>query len=744
MLDRNAMAQLKGLREELEAQNERTEATIKGTQHRYGFAVTADGREIFIPPDEMLKVLPGDKAAICIRPAAPVKGKKDKAGRTVAEVERLIETGLDTFVGHVVQKGKATFVVPDIPGLSRWLFIPPHARNGVATGDLVSCALLRHPIKDGKPSAKVLERLGDATTPGVENRYCAARAGLPEPWTDKSAEPLINAAQSIDPFTDSARQDLTHLSFVSIDAARTVDIDDALHAEVTQQGWQLSVAVADPTAYLSGMEALPEQLAHRGASVYFHGDMIAMLPEAISQGLCALSEDTPRPALVCQMEITESGEISDFTFQKAVIRSRAKLAYAAVDRYVTGNSDELIAHTNPLEALVQVYRTLRARREAQELVMEERREYRWILGEDKQIAEVDSFEKLASQHLVEECMIAANKCAAQFLKAANAPGPFVVHRGFRADRLEEAKTFLEKHQPELKETALDTVAGYRTILADLSREDQAQPLRDMVNRLLSRATLTDKAGPHMGLATEAYTNFTSPLRKALDFFVHLQISACLAGNAAAAYPVKRLADITRAIGRSREAVAAADRRLTANYLHKLKKAGQVRFKGHVSHISSSGFTVKLEENGLEGLVDLRPEKEKFSFDKWTMSLTSTTRRFQLMQVVEVDFIDAPAEGDFLALFKLAEGCGLKPQKATPAETIAKTLAEATTASKEQPAQAREETAPTEPVPEVDAKPESEVALATDAEAQTPASPDANAEAEAKSETEKPVPPTTPE
>ena len=337
-------------------------------------------------------------------------------------------------------------------------------------------------------------------------------------------------------------------------------------------------------------------------------------------------------------------------------------------------------------------------------------------------------------------MIAANKCAAQFLKAANAPGPFVVHRGFRADRLEEAKTFLEKHRPELKETALDTVLGYRTILADLSREDHAQPLRDMVNRLLSRATLTDKAGPHMGLATEAYTNFTSPLRKALDFFVHLQIAACLAGNAAPAYPVKRLSDITRAIGRSREAVAAADRRLTANYLHKLKKAGQVQFKGHVSHISSSGFTVKLEEYGFEGLVDLRPEKEKFSFDKWTMSLTSTTRRFQLMQVVEVDFIDAPAEGDFLALFKLAKGCGLKPQKATPAEALAKTLAEATTSA--EPTGAPEDTGPVKSAPEVTTEPE------TESSAQAVLSGAAEggdiAPMEASGETAKPSTPATPE
>ena len=259
-------------------------------------------------------------------------------------------------------------------------------------------------------------------------------------------------------------------------------------------------------------------------------------------------------------------------------------------------------------------------------------------------------------------MIAANKCAAQFLRDTGAPGPFVVHRGFRADRVEEAKTFLEKHRSELKDTALDTIEGYRAVLADLGRDEHGAPLREMVNRLLSRALLSDQPGPHMGLATEAYTNFTSPLRKALDFYVHLQISAKLTGNSDINYPIDQLPEITRAIGRSREAVSAADRRLTSRYLNRLKAEGRSRFNGKVNHITSSGFTVKLDDNGLEGLVDLRPEEEKFSFDKWTMSLTSTTRRFELLQPVEVEFIDAPADGDYLALFALVEGCGLKPPK----------------------------------------------------------------------------------
>ncbi len=668
MFNRNAMAQLKGLRDELEAQNERTEATVKGTQHRYGFAVTADGREIFIPPDEMLKVLPGDKIAICIRPAKKTEGKQGKAGRTVADIERLVESGLNEFVGRVVQKGKATFVVPDLPNLSRWLFIPPHARNGITAGDLVACALLRHPFKDGKPSAKVLKHLGTAETPGIENQYCAARAALPSEWSDKSAQPLVQAAAKQTPLQDTSRLDLTDLPFVSIDGARTVDIDDAVHAEVTQQGWQLSVAVADPTAYLGEMTELPLWLAERGASVYFHGDVIPMLPEAIGQALCALAENVARPALVCQMQTAETGEIKSHAFHKAIVRSHAKLTYSTVERYIVGGSDELIAHTNPLEALVQVYRKLREHREAHELVMETRKEYRWILDENKQIDSIERFEKMASQYLIEECMIAANKCAGKFLSEARAPGPFVNHQGFRTDRLGEAKTFLQKHREDLSDVAIDTITGYRTVLADLGQHDHALPLRDMVNRLLSRAHLSQTAGPHMGLATEVYTNFTSPLRKALDFYVHLQISACLANDPSAHYPVAQLAEITRSLGRSRAAINAADRRLAANYLQKLKAAGHDRFNGTVSHITSSGFTVKLDDSGLEGLIDLRPEAEKFSFDKWTMSLTSTTRRFQLAQAVDVRFVDAPVEGDFLSRFALVDGCGVKPPKEPKTDT----------------------------------------------------------------------------
>jgi len=658
MLNNDAMAQLKGLKQQIEAQKEHAEATVKGTQNRYGFAVVGDGREVFIPPDEMLKVLPGDRVRICIRPATGPKAK----GRTVADVEKLLDSPLDQFVGKVVSKGKAMFVDPDVPNLNRWLFIPPHARNGAKTGDWVECAILRHPIRDGKPSAKVMAVLGDTSTPGIENRYSAARAGIQWQWPEKRVQALVEHAAALKPLEDSDRTDLTHLAFVSVDAARTQDIDDALYAEVTNDGWVLYVAVADPTAYLSNAPGIDEELRLRGTSVYFHGDMVPMLPEPISQNFCALAEEETRPALVCRITVSDGGEVGEYEFIKAVVRSRAKLTYAAVDRYVTGNNDELIAWSNPLEALVQAYRALRRRREENELVMEDRREYRWHLNDNKQIDHVEASDKRSSQHLVEECMIAANRCAAHFLAMTDAGGPFVIHPGFRKDRIEEAREFLGKYKPELAQEPLETLAGYQKILSSLARDPGPLPLRGMINRLLTRAELSTSPAEHMGMALQAYTNFTSPLRKYLDFLVHRQIKAVLDGNAANTVADEDLRGINEAIGRSRQATQNAERWLAANYLQRLAADGQNRFAGTVCHINSSGFTVRLQDNGLEGLVDLRGDAEKFSFDKWTASLTSTTRRFQLDQEVEVTFTGASADDGWIAHLTPVEGCGLKPAK----------------------------------------------------------------------------------
>ncbi|MEZ5502516.1 MAG: RNB domain-containing ribonuclease [Halioglobus sp.] len=502
MLSQDTLSQLQGLKTQMEAQKERAEAIIKGTQARYGFAVLDDGREIFIPPQEMLRVFPDDRVRVCIRPT--------KDNKTIADIEKLVSSPLADFTGRCVRKGKAIFVQPDLPQLSRWLFIPPQARNGAQEGDFLRCAILRHPIRDGKPQAKVLSVIGNDATPGIENLYCMAKYRLATQWSSASKAELKETLASAKPVESQKRRDLTDLEFVSIDAAKTLDIDDALYAEISSDGWTLFVAIADPTAYIKPGSNLHRDVAARGTSIYFHGDVLPMLPEELSQETCALSEGAERASLVCKIAVRDNGELGDFEFIEATIRSRAKLSYYAVDRYLNGQYDELMSHATPLETLYQVYRALRAHREQHNLVMEDRQEFRWILNDNKQIEHIEPAEKLLSQRLVEECMVAANRCAARFLITCRASGPFVAHPGFRPDRLDELRKFLTMHAPELADLDPGAVKSYRDIMRGLAAPERTLPLRSMVNRLLTRADLSTEPAPHMGMALASYTNCTSP------------------------------------------------------------------------------------------------------------------------------------------------------------------------------------------------------------------------------------------
>jgi ribonuclease R len=405
---------------------------------------------------------------------------------------------------------------------------------------------------------------------------------------------------------------------------------------------------------------LHRDVAARGTSVYFHGDVLPMLPEELSQDTCALSEGVNRAALVCKIAIRDNGEVGEFEFIEATIRSRAKLSYYAVDRYLNGQYDDLMSHATPLETLYQIYRVLRARREENDLVMDDRQEFRWVLNESRQIETIERSEKLLSQRLVEECMVAANRCAARFLVEHHASGPFVTHPGFRSDRIEEVKKFLTMHAPALAELDPGTVTGYRDIMRGLAAPEHTLPLRSMVNRLLTRADLSIDPAPHMGMALHSYTNCTSPLRKYVDFLVHLQIKALLNGAAANKVDAQTLSALKQRLATSRAATLEAERWLASNYLKRLTSENAQVFKATITHITSSGFSARLDDYGLTGFVDVRKDPEKFSYDKWTASLTSTTRHFQVSQAVELSFLGVDQEVLYQALFKPVADCGLKP------------------------------------------------------------------------------------
>ena len=336
MLNKDSLSQLKQLKSDIRENNPRFKAIVKGTKRRFGFAVLQDKRELLIPPADMERLFPGDKITITV--------KKDDKGKEVAVIESFDGTDLKRFNGRVCFKKNNSFVIPDKPDLSRWIFIPPKQRANCEEGDFVECEIVRHPFKTSKPQAKIVNVFGSIDKPGVESSYIKSKFKINGDWpADLTAglrehcEQTLEAEASAD---NPTRTDLSALPFVTIDSAATQDIDDALYAEplADQSGWCLYVAISDPTAFVSQNSKL-EQLAEALAiSTYLPGDGVAMLPPVLSSEFCSLQENQPRLTLCCKMHISTSGEISHTEFINGFINSRAKLSYQQVATFLQANS----------------------------------------------------------------------------------------------------------------------------------------------------------------------------------------------------------------------------------------------------------------------------------------------------------------------------------------------------------------------------------------------------------------------
>ncbi|WP_339669237.1 VacB/RNase II family 3'-5' exoribonuclease [Dasania marina] len=632
MFDVNSLSQLKDLKKQIEDSKEYGTGIVKGTERRFGFVVLEDEREIFLAPDEMDKVFPGDKVKIQIH--------SNTEGKVSGELMKVISTPLKTFTGRYVVKGKGHFVEPDLPRFKRWIFIPPAARNKAQNGDYIHCNISRHAYPDAKPQAKVLTVIGNDASPGIEAEYSRYKFQLEQPLPD-------NWQDDIKAVDLSQRQDLSALNFVTIDAPSTQDMDDALFIEATEQGWQLSVAIADPDAFISENSAVDKEAQRRASSIYMPGHTITMLPEQLSVEHCSLHPEQNRAALICRMDISREGIISDYQLLEATICSKAKLSYYEVANHLDGQSSEH-PQAELLTLLQQASSALLAQRQLANIVGSGRPEFRIRLNEQGKIDSIEPGVKTSAHLLVEECMVAANSCAANFM---DQQGLFHGHVGFRPERLEGVRKLIDE-QLGLSDIDLESVAGYRQLSHSIEDDKLDFPVRSVLSRMLERGRLYTVPTPHFGMGMERYTTFTSPIRKYSDLLVHRIIKAKLAGKT---HTVKEqdLVALLDSLDRARQARWQMEQWLKCQYLQAFK--GQ-ELAGTVCQINSNGFTVRLDNNGVEGVVDTRKLKEKYSFDPLRLRLSSKDVVIELDQAVTITIaqLDVKQRSIQFALVKKAD------------------------------------------------------------------------------------------
>lgn len=626
MLQKNALAQLSQLKNDIRSSKDIANGIVRGTNGKFGFVILEDGREAFVTPNDMNRLFPGDEVRINV-----VEGK---AGKPQAELEKLLNSELSDFVGKYVVKGQGHFVEPDMPQFSRWLFIPPKQRKGLKAGDLIHCKVSQHPFhKDGKAQVEVLERLGLESDAGIEAAYMRCKFSLAQ--GDEAQKNKQEAELNNSPLCDKHAEHPA--SFVTIDGANTLDMDDAIEAQITDTGFKLTVAIADPSAEIAPSSPIAIAARQRMQSVYLPASTVHMLPTSLSQQRYSLVEGSLRHAIICEMQIDEHGEITEYAFQEGRIQSKQKLSYQQVSEFLeSGESTEIATslHAN-LQALEKLSNCRQAYRQQHALVMEDKADYELNINDNGKIESISKTEKNKAHKLVEEAMLATNICAANLFSKHNSKALFTQHSGFKDDKLKIISEVLEADHPSLADADLTTLDGYTTLIRELENTDPQLYLT--CKRLLQSSALTEDAAPHLGLGLPAYATITSPIRRYQDYYNQLVIKQIL--NQDDTQPaIVDLAKSQKQLGRGRQAVRQMEQWLQCQYMQ--DKIGS-EHQATIALVNGQGVGVRFDDTGIEGFVMLQNKENPWELDHRRLKLVRGDTVLQLGQslTVKVSSID---------------------------------------------------------------------------------------------------------
>ncbi|WP_296470038.1 ribonuclease R [Rhodoferax sp.] len=513
---------------------EEVEGIVQGHRDGHGFVSRDDGAsDIYLPPNEMRAVLHKDRVKVRIV-------RSDRKGRPEGRVVEIMERSTQPIIGRLLQESGVWLVAPEDKRYGQDVLIPKGATSAAKPGQVVVVELVEPPALFGQPVGRIKEVLGEVDDPGMEIEIAVRKYSVPHEFSDACIALARTLPDKVRPQDKLQRIDLTDIPLVTIDGEDARDFDDAVYCEpaskgrgkTAQKGWRLLVAIADVSHYVETGSAIDVDAYDRATSVYFPRRVIPMLPEKLSNGLCSLNPEVERLCMVCDMFVTTEGEVDAYQFYPAVMWSHARFTYTEVAA-ILGNTRgpeaskrrELVPQLLDLHGVYQALLKSRHKRGAVDF---ETTETQIVCDENGRIEKIVPRTRNTAHRLIEEAMLAANVCSADFIAQNKHPGLFRVHEGPTPEKQETLRNYLKASGIGMSISDKPAPGEFQAIAMATKDRPDAQQIHSMLLRSMSQAIYTPINSGHFGLAFDAYTHFTSPIRRYPDLLVHRVIKAILA------------------------------------------------------------------------------------------------------------------------------------------------------------------------------------------------------------------------
>jgi ribonuclease R len=613
--------------------------TVQGHPDGFGFLVPDDGSaDMFLGPRQMAKVLHGDR--VMVREIGT-----DRRGRPEGVIVEVLERVNQRLVGRLFVEHGILFVVAENKRISQDILVAPGGNMGAQPGQVVMVEIIEQPNVH-EPIGRVVEVLGNYADAGMEIEIALRKHELPCAFPAEVEQIAKKLPKKVLKKDSDGREDIRHLPLVTIDGETARDFDDAVYCEPAGKGYKLVVAIADVSHYVRPGDALDQEALNRGNSVYFPRRVIPMLPEELSNGLCSINPEVDRLCMVCEMNISSGGDITDYRFYPAVMFSHARLTYNKVwDMLENPKGDtakQYQAQLPHVQNLYTLFKTLLKARWVRGAIDFETIETQMIFDDQGKIERIVPVKRNDAHRLIEECMLAANVCASDFLQSHKHPTLYRIHEGPTPEKLEALRGFLKEFGFSLDGGDDPHAKDYAALLAKIKDRPDAQLLQTVMLRSLRQAVYSPDNVGHFGLAYESYTHFTSPIRRYPDLLVHRAIKAVLNGETYKPGKWEELgARCSMTERRADDATRDVESWLKCFYMQdKINEC----FDGTIAGVTGFGIFVALDDVYVEGLVhvsELGTDYFHFEQGKHQMVGERTGKRYRLgdrmrVKVVRVD------------------------------------------------------------------------------------------------------------